>query len=410
MEKSKNGVANRIAFFVLIMIFYSSGTVYDFRYNQYSDVIRILLSLFCCFIFFFSINRYGINKHWLIRAMFIIISFVVLSLANGSNLTSIFGVAFRLIGMFAFTEYCYNTKVNLGELVYKLILYIAIIFLIMYFLFDVCGISNDVARVMLSTSNEKRNVATSHMTYTVYSNIYYRWQTIRLSFLQRYVPRCNGPFWEPGYYQIYLNLGLFYALFINQFKGRHVLLFILAILSTTSTMGMIIMFILLGLRVIKAKYNTVWKAALLFPLAVALVVVIFYTIKTIVVMKMYTSSYAVRTTDLYAWVKNWRPLIGDGLYSKGANMSGLINLVQEYGIIGSFIFYYPLKLCWIISRKYGKVSALAALMWFVFSYLNEPLTYHNVTLMLVGACISYHNISDSMNTRWSYVNYESYSL
>lgn len=85
--------------------------------------------------------------------------------------------------------------------------------------------------------------------------------------------RPNGFFWEPGVYQIYMNLYLYLALFIFRSK-RHVVLAILAIACIYSTTGLLIAILLLiaallkQLSVLRVKHRVgvVAVSLLVFPL------------------------------------------------------------------------------------------------------------------------------------------------
>lgn len=78
----------------------------------------------------------------------------------------------------------------------------------------------------------------------------YKYKTLILTaipMIKHHATRNMGPFWEPGAYQVYLNMALFFTLFIekNRKKTFDVILFVITCLSTLSGAALIPMLLMI---------------------------------------------------------------------------------------------------------------------------------------------------------------------
>ncbi|WP_157052569.1 O-antigen ligase family protein [Priestia koreensis] len=83
---------------------------------------------------------------------------------------------------------------------------------------------------------------------------------IRLGWTQLVYYRNQGPFWEPGAFQAYLNLAVFFKLFLvkRNLKNLEFLILITAVFSTLSTTGIIVLCLLILARGINNDKSD-WK-------------------------------------------------------------------------------------------------------------------------------------------------------
>jgi len=150
--------------------------------------------------------------------------------------------------------------------------------------------------------------------------------------LSTYSLRNYGPFWEPGAYQIYLNLALFFVIRDpKRFNYRDLLLFGITVLSTVSTagiivLGLIVMYYLLSVSTNKQSSSKVVSWLIVASLAVG---GIFYMYKNI----EFTDSFFNKLTALS---ENYKDKNSENvssytrLYSVYANISA----IREYPLSG----------------------------------------------------------------------------
>ena len=72
----------------------------------------------------------------------------------------------------------------------------------------------------------------------------------RTIFIYQFNPICpvsrnSGPFWEPGVFGIFINISIFFKLFLEKAKLNRALLEIASVLTTFSTTNYLILFLLL---------------------------------------------------------------------------------------------------------------------------------------------------------------------
>lgn len=155
--------------------------------------------------------------------------------------------------------------------------------------------------------------------------------------------RNSGPFWEPGIFQIYIVIALYFSLFFfKNKKGKFPLLYILifgiTILTTISTTGYLIMGALL-----LWKYITITQSVRKIQLritALFLTPVIFLLVGAIIIstpavadkFQANNGSFNVRSTEVSEAI----PIIRDaGMFGKGANTIARQSLMIRHGIRGN---------------------------------------------------------------------------
>lgn len=211
--------------------------------------------------------------------------------------------------------------------------------------------------------------------------------------------RNAGIFWEPGVYQIYLNLAI--AILFNEgqkYKKYKIKLVILLItlITTFSTGGFIILIITILFAITDNKSNYRNKIrAFTVPLILCLTFIEIQTNTLSNKIINHSGSYASRHDDtligLGLFLKN--PIIGIGLASNSksalstvevanllysnrddlASSNGLVNLLFRVGILFSLLFI------WFIYRGYlrwfneKKRTAIQFLIITLLAFFNEPL-------------------------------------
>lgn len=238
------------------------------------------------------------------------------------------------------------------------------------------------------------------------------------------VNRNFGPFWEPGVYSIYLSLAALFCLIDNQKLTKRVLLLMVGVITTLSTSGYVMIFLLILYYLFgnSKKIRDVKKNWMRYVVASALIIsflsLISYNdvLNHILFSKLnknnfeYTSTIA-RTASIYGnidiWLKN--PFFGIGptrlqeyynqyLFSQGflenSNTNGLLMVFSMYGtIFGLCVVLGIVKLALSLDETIiGKIVILAL---FICMFISEPLT----TSCMFNIILFYGLNGDSYNGR-----------
>jgi len=172
----------------------------------------------------------------------------------------------------------------------------------------------------------------------VYSPVY--------TYLASGIPRNCGPFWEPGAYQGFLNLSLYFELTMLQVRDKYwkirVIVLIAAVLTTLSTGGYITLFLILGLFFTSGSGMATWKKVSL------LVVLLVVSIYSYISLDFLGSKIATDETRLNFSFPDYPDLLyelfGFGYDPESFHRSGLssassiFNLLRYVGVMGFFIF------------------------------------------------------------------------
>lgn len=215
-----------------------------------------------------------------------------------------------------------------------------------------------------------------------------------------------GMFWEPGAFQTFLNLALLFEVSKIEYNKKHIVVFVIAILSTFSTTGYIAL-VLIGMLVLlktdipdkKAKRTLVGIGffVVLFLLTTSNVtssvfgkIQKFFEYQTYRESNWSNSSASIR---YYAIVKPIEaflnhPLFGLGYYglndytysyTLNQNTCTFVNWFAMYGILyGIIMLFYTYKFTKAFSNKFiERILILVFLFTITMSenYVNSPITF-----------------------------------
>lgn len=175
-----------------------------------------------------------------------------------------------------------------------------------------------------------------------------------------------GPFWEPGAYQGFLNLALWFELTMKQlrdgfFKFR-VVVFLISIVTTVSTGGYIVMGIIIVHFLIRDCYIPKAYSVLVLPI---FLVISIYCYESLDFLKAKIANDTIRTSfNFFDTPDSFTLLLGYGLSveslseSSMQTVNSLYNLFNYFGVLGFLIFVfsfwrnktpYPLAYFFIVS-------------------------------------------------------------
>ncbi|MEG2599729.1 MAG: hypothetical protein RSA66_09685 [Muribaculaceae bacterium] len=158
-----------------------------------------------------------------------------------------------------------------------------------------------------------------------------------------------GPFWEPGMFAVMLNLALFLNIFVLKNTGRNNIILIVAIITTFSTAG----YIILSFIFIAHSFYSKSKWSFIITLAISVGFIYFTWNLDFMWNKFYNDFESASTNDLTrfgAFYKHIK-ILKENLFL-GGNLSGVTidnetgilangisNIFIAWGIIGGTLYY-----------------------------------------------------------------------
>tara|TARA_Y100001978_G_scaffold75575_1_gene67785 strand:- start:1686 stop:2909 length:1224 start_codon:yes stop_codon:yes gene_type:complete len=230
--------------------------------------------------------------------------------------------------------------------------------------------------------------------FTFLNLFFYLKNTHSLSFIGIDFVRNQGIFWEPGVLQIFLNLLLFIISFVKKKKGFIFWLTIIAILTTFSTTGLVVMFV----QLLLSFSSEVRKNILFLPFTILSIILLYNITKKNISDKLHGSgqySFQARLIDLVQpfYMVSQNPITGVGLDDEKfikirQNPSFSLNLktidfanVNEKGSTNSIMFFLaaagiPFTLL-ILLLLYFQNFIIEKRKWFfifiLISLMTEPI-------------------------------------
>ena len=229
---SKKSFSEMLLYTLLIVSIYLSGpvntSVAAVINNNVIKVLYVFLIVLSVYFMYkvFRVNRY--TKNIVFTAIFLSAYWILNYIRYNVTALNLL-LHFALFICFLCVGY-YSTKLELDyrQMIFNIIYFIAIFTLAMYI------IVGFIPAILPSTK-----IDLGAVVYTNYFNLYYEWTVIKL--FGTNIRRLQGIFWEPGVYAVYLNLALYYFVFIKtEKKFTQYLLLAISILLTFSTTGIIL--------------------------------------------------------------------------------------------------------------------------------------------------------------------------
>ena len=213
MKVSKNDLRRVYFYFFLILIIFTSGSVYSYVYAPISNLVKILVIILGLF------SPFALKKNPNNKVSYLYISVVIIFLLSNMFVTesSVYNVTLfimRTVAIMTFFLVCFNKGMNIREMTYICFYVIISIYLVGYFLcnFDLFGIPYKYISVEVSSGNVD-NLVSNVLYYKSYLGVFFRNQTASLAGFE--FGRLIGPFNEPGLYQIIINYCIYYYLYIK---------------------------------------------------------------------------------------------------------------------------------------------------------------------------------------------------
>lgn len=208
-------------------------------------------------------------------------------------------------------------------------------------------------------------------------------------------------FWEPGIYQIYLNLCIIYYLYKSDVKKNiPILVFLAAMIVTTySTTGLALMASIFAFYFMQYKKVDNKKMIFILGLIVGAILFLPFVFQNYI-NKVTTLSYSYRTSDITIGLEFFQknPLFGIGLNNDSynrlfenrfgvyrGNSNGIINILIFLGLTGMILYVFILKKITSFMKSIsGDESKIIYLIFLLVSFLTEPITFLPIVFLLFG--------------------------
>ena len=359
----------------------ASEAIYEHVYTWWDNSIKICLVILSipCLLSLPSSLR---NKT-LIYVFFLYVVLIFWTLVKGSSFNMPTTIMLKLLPVLVFVQFMDYRQIDLLRITYNVLIILISLSLSFYVLFDLELLHVTPSQYIWELDDGYQYI------YTDYLGIYYRWHRNR-SVLGYDLISGNGLWHEPGAYQIYANLGLYLSLFVyddskkNNFKFLKTLLFIAAVISSTSTMGLLLLAILLLIKFLKEDYP--FKPLLLFIIIIQVV----SSALLLLSEKMVTGSYIERNANTSGGLSYFisSPIWGNDIGGEPL-YSGILSYIVIWGVLGFipfFILYKGVKENALGIDIYAHIALIA---WYILCMLDENYAYYPLMFLIYGFCAFY---------------------
>lgn len=373
----------------IIIMIWLSGTVIS-AVQPDSMSYNIARLIFFIIALYFAIKSVAVKRGYLnYVGIFCVLFFVYFILNLILYPASWFNLLYRCI-MFIllFLDFAYWEKkqLNWQEKFYNVVIIIAIISLSFYLMVNVVKIPLAYTTI----------VGDSNVPYQNYYGIYFFYGN------PNRLVRLSGLFWEPGVYQIYLNLALFYYVHSKRKKIIELALILANIILTFSTTGMAIACALIAYMFLRTnKMGLRNKLFISLPILTAALITIWQVVGAKVEATSSAGSYYIRALDFQLGLKLFREnfLFGTGFLNtevfknlntynltgpKGSS-NGFITWCYTTGIIGIVFVIYPfLKKHKSIINKGNKLDNITYILLLFVVNNSEPIYQLPIMIFLLA--------------------------
>lgn len=229
-------IININMYFVCLLIILQLNGLY-YYIEPYSKVFKFCVIAETGLIFLLCIRSYLINIKKIIVYMIVFgIYFLILVISYRGYIV----LVFDLLVIFNFIWYTYIKKINIFEYISNIVVILALISIIFYVIFSILKVGNITAYYSPFNNN---------VIYNSYHDIFFTSQKLIVNGIE--IPRNGFIFTEPGAFAVYLNFSFIYEEIKNKkvFTLKNIIV-ALALITTTSTLGYIILCIFISINLI----------------------------------------------------------------------------------------------------------------------------------------------------------------
>ena len=387
MEEKKGNVNIKInkwglyIYFVLYLVIVQSGSVQLSIINEdgQSKSFAILLLLSLLPFLLMEFNRF---KNEYTKIAMVLMFFLVCTVVKyPSSVSSFIMKSLWFLGFVGFSAYWRKRKFNIDDYFCTLVFFLSCIALVLFILVSILG-----------------STIVSFSQFDIAETVYYSWHNLfsytpfyYVDFLGMKIYRLHGMFWEPGVYQIYLNLAIYYYLFEKkqQHNTLKLIVLFLNLAFSMSTTGMCIGIMLLTVYIINLRmFKRSRQIMILLGGIVASIGCAYFLGQKMVASLQFGwhGSMAARIDDQFVALRLFFQnfIIGAGYdngqlfldaqgWGRGCT-SGLLSWAYMMGIFGLSAVFYPfIKNIKNSSDKVVRRKRIILFAMFIVCNLSEPL-------------------------------------
>lgn len=199
------------------------------------------------------------------------------------------------------------------------------------------------------------------------------------------IMRNRGPFWEPGVFQVYINMALMMLLYTNkkaEWQKLKIAILVVALLSTFSTTGYVVFLIIMIGSLFLGKENAI-DGRIIFGAVLAFAVLFYIEFHFGIIeskLILGEGSYVDRQYDLQRAFINVQDnaIVGIGLFNANregyTTFNGFLSVMISLGIPMGSIYFVKITLGWIkLLDTYSFVTKLIAATVLVVMLSSEAI-------------------------------------
>lgn len=335
-----------VYYFTLLIIILSKSLVFGIKYSQ---AMNLIFFASAAILLILNIR----NTHYNLKKIYIIVLMIIINIlinnSSGIDYSQVLFLIILLISMCVVQANLYKSEFEIAFI--NIITILAAISLI-------CIVLSQYIPINKFPFYSEEYIKGNYFGYTFYNTFLANGE----------INRNSGIFWEPGAFQIFLNLALMCMIFndrkTNKLYKLKMIILIIATVTTESTTGYIVIGIILvyslltrKIQIFKNKSILTAMISTLLGIIITVITVYFISNSYVVINKINNrnqgTSYSIRQNDMYSTIDIIKkyPIMGAGFASdlitfeentRGitSNSNGLLNFVEKFGIPISFIYLY----------------------------------------------------------------------
>ncbi len=373
------------AYIEVILIIIYSGTVWSTDNSTIPmQIVRALLLLFGVSFFVFKPVGCHLEKGYI---FFFLLTEILVCVNYCLFPEGAFTLQFKALLLFIFLRMiivCQNRFIDLLHILYSTLFFIIVVTLMMYILVDFLHLSIPYEYFHLEGG----------VYYRDYLHLYYSYS------VDYFLPRMCGIFWEPGAYEIYINIALYIYLTHEQKNPIQIVIILLSLLLCQSTTGYLIGLLQIGYLIISRKWYKKYAKPLLILLVFGMAglagSVIF--VNKMISTNFENDSYYMRIRDISYALQLFfeHPVFGVGFGNideflkvsgtlKGSS-SGLLSWLYMTGTAGMLYIFLPF-ISFIIKEK-NHLQYILMLIVFLLANNGEPFYNLSITILVVAFVVN----------------------
>lgn len=370
-------------YLVLIILFLSSDSIYGIYYNILTP-LKLFVG-FACLATIPFINTKSLLKYILPSIAFSLL-FVFICINNHSEFDVWTISLFRMISVYPLILLARSNNKSLLEEYSNVIYKISVLFICIYLAIILFG---DV--IPYSLVNPSKNL----FQYRNYFGIVFQLQKQSYLF-SSVLYRLHGFTWEPGQYQLYLNLALYYFLFFKEYEKKRIYTLIVSIILTFSTMGILILALQILIKILFFKKGKLFLLAK-FALAIVIIVAAYSVFRE----KTLSGSFELRSLDFLNSIEAIKSnfIFGSGI-RRFETSNGLLSLIADNGILSiALLVLGAYKWNKREMSIVGMIESLLFVVIILLGLMNEPIQYTAFTFALIWILLIDHVKKEDLTLR-----------